>query len=192
MEAEATILRISKQPVCCCPVCMHHAKRYTVSKPLTTRLYISCTQGVLGCIVVNKDGAVLRSTCEVRAPNMHAHTQRSLVRLWALNTCAVAQAEVTKAHAQLIPDLAALARNMVRDLDPQVREHYPKWHSPLCCKLQNLGEQAVAVSEHMWCCVQNELEFLRIRSRKYEIMVAPSALCTSLCSTPNMRQNTGV
>lgn len=47
---------------------MHHAKRYTVSKPLTTKLYISYVQGVLGCIVVNKDGAVLRSTCEVRAP----------------------------------------------------------------------------------------------------------------------------
>ncbi len=31
------------------------------------------------------------------------------------------QADFTKAHAQLIPDLAALARSMVRDLDPTVR-----------------------------------------------------------------------
>ncbi len=38
------------------------------------------------------------------------------------------QAEFTKAHAQLIPDLAALARSMVRDLDPTVR--------PMpCCQL---------------------------------------------------------
>lgn len=113
---------------------MHHTKRSTVSKPLTTKLCTSYTQGVLGCIVVNKDGAVLRSTCEVRAPQHACTHTKKFGRLWAQNMCVVAQAEVTKAHAQLIPDLAALARNMVRDLDPQVREHYPKWHSPLCCK----------------------------------------------------------
>ncbi|KXZ53284.1 hypothetical protein GPECTOR_7g1178 [Gonium pectorale] len=44
---------------------------------------------------------------------------------------------MTKQYADLIPSLADLARNLVRDLDPQ-----------------------------------NDLEFLRIRSHKHEIMVA--------------------
>mmetsp|Transcript_14406 Transcript_14406/g.39034 ORF Transcript_14406/g.39034 Transcript_14406/m.39034 type:complete len:108 (+) Transcript_14406:103-426(+) len=44
---------------------------------------------------------------------------------------------LTKQYAELIPSLADLARNLVRDLDPQ-----------------------------------NDLEFLRIRSFKHEIMIA--------------------
>lgn len=56
-------------------------------------------------------------------------------------------------HAALIPQLARLAKNMVRELDPD-----------------------------------NDLEFLRIRSLKHEIMVAPRALSTpafhkNYCST---------
>ncbi|KAA6422141.1 MAG: Dynein light chain roadblock-type 2 [Trebouxia sp. A1-2] len=61
-------------------------------------------QGVLGCIVVNKDGVILKTTCEPETAELHSH---------------------------LIPQLAGLARNM------------------------------------------NDLEFLRIRSMKQEIMVAP-------------------
>lgn len=74
---------------------------------------ISSHKGVLGCIVVNKDNIILKTTCEPEVAELHSH---------------------------LIPQLAILARNMVRDLDPQ-----------------------------------NELEFLRIRSMKQEIMVAPHA-----------------
>jgi dynein light chain roadblock-type len=60
------------------------------------------------------------------------------------------QDSLTKQYSELIPSLADLARNLVRDLDPQ-----------------------------------NDLEFLRIRSFKHEIMVAASKyrkkLCDSLC-----------
>ena len=33
------------------------------------------------------------------------------------------QPEVAELHSHLIPQLAVLARNMVRDLDPQVGQH---------------------------------------------------------------------
>ncbi|KAK9810462.1 hypothetical protein WJX72_011086 [[Myrmecia] bisecta] len=69
-------------------------------------------KGVVGCIILDHNGQTLRTTCDP---------------------------EVTEKHAHLIPQLALLARNMVRDLDPQ-----------------------------------NDLEFLRIRSQKHEIMVAPN------------------
>lgn len=67
-------------------------------------------KGVLGVIIVNQQGVPLRSTLDDA---------------------------MTKQYADLIPGLADLARNLVRDLDPQ-----------------------------------NDLEFLRIRSYKHEIMVA--------------------
>eukprot|EP01024_Parvocaulis_polyphysoides_P043321 TRINITY_DN395_c0_g1_i2.p3 TRINITY_DN395_c0_g1~~TRINITY_DN395_c0_g1_i2.p3 ORF type:complete len:100 (-),score=3.22 TRINITY_DN395_c0_g1_i2:42-341(-) len=70
-------------------------------------------KGVLGTVIVDKEGQVLKTSL----------TQ-----------------ELTNSYATLIPGLTLLARNMVRDLDPQ-----------------------------------NDLEFLRLRSDKYEIMVAPYA-----------------
>ena len=48
---------------------------------------------------------------------------------------------MTAQYADLIPQLALMARSLVRDLDPQ-----------------------------------NDLQFLRIRSKMHEIMVAPGAL----------------
>ena len=54
-------------------------------------------------------------------------------------------------HASLIPQLAKLAKNMVRELDPD-----------------------------------NDLEFLRIRSLKHEIMVAPRAFFRAVpCCAPH-------
>mmetsp|Transcript_33074 Transcript_33074/g.59824 ORF Transcript_33074/g.59824 Transcript_33074/m.59824 type:complete len:100 (-) Transcript_33074:328-627(-) len=67
-------------------------------------------KGVLGVIIVNNEGIPLRSTLD------------------DVNT---------KNYADLIPSLSSLAKNMIRDLDPQ-----------------------------------NDLEFLRIRSQKHEIMVS--------------------
>mmetsp|Transcript_4759 Transcript_4759/g.8265 ORF Transcript_4759/g.8265 Transcript_4759/m.8265 type:complete len:107 (-) Transcript_4759:530-850(-) len=71
---------------------------------------IQSHKGVLGTVIVSSSGAALRSTLDD---------------------------SLTKQYAELIPSLADLARNLVRDLDPQ-----------------------------------NDLEFLRIRSFKHEIMVA--------------------
>ena len=65
----------------------------------------------MGTIIVDKEGKPLRTT---------------------------ADAETTEKYAELMPDLAGMARSLVRDLDPQ-----------------------------------NDLEFLRIRSREDEIMVSP-------------------
>eukprot|EP00243_Klebsormidium_subtile_P010605 TRINITY_DN5727_c0_g1_i1.p1 TRINITY_DN5727_c0_g1~~TRINITY_DN5727_c0_g1_i1.p1 ORF type:complete len:103 (+),score=9.09 TRINITY_DN5727_c0_g1_i1:576-884(+) len=69
-------------------------------------------KGVLGTIIVDAEGTVLRTT--VLQPDMAAKC------------------------ASLIPSLSAMARSCVRDLDPQ-----------------------------------NDLQFLRIRSKQHEILVAP-------------------
>lgn len=71
---------------------------------------IQSHKGVLGTVIVSSQGVPLRSTLDEA---------------------------LTKQYAELIPSLSDLARNLVRDLDPQ-----------------------------------NDLEFLRIRSFKHEIMVA--------------------
>lgn len=84
-------------------------------------------KGVLGVVVVDANGQAL-----------HTNLDETL----------------TKQYAELIPGLAALARNMVRDLDPQ-----------------------------------NDLEFLRIRSVKHEIMVAPKEDFTLIAiQDPNARE----
>jgi len=67
-------------------------------------------KGVLGTVIVSNSGTTLRSTLDDF---------------------------LTEQYCKLIPSLAELARNLVRDLDPQ-----------------------------------NDLDFLRIRSFKHEIMVA--------------------
>eukprot|EP00879_Flechtneria_rotunda_P006462 GHRR01006791.1.p2 GENE.GHRR01006791.1~~GHRR01006791.1.p2 ORF type:complete len:107 (+),score=34.06 GHRR01006791.1:362-682(+) len=71
---------------------------------------VSRHKGVLGLIVVGNDGSIYQSTLEER---------------------------LAQEYAAMIPSLTALARNVVRELDPQ-----------------------------------NDMEFLRIRSNKQEIMVA--------------------
>lgn len=59
--------------------------------------------------------------------------------------CAGPQDKVTQQYIELVPALSALAKNLVRDVDPQ-----------------------------------NDLEFVRIRSNKHEIMVAPSEWHTAV------------
>jgi dynein light chain roadblock-type len=72
---------------------------------------IQTHKGVIGVVVINKEGIAIRSTLD----------QTSTVQ-----------------YATLISQLAAKAKSAVRDIDPQ-----------------------------------NDLTFLRIRSKKHEIMVAP-------------------
>eukprot|EP00754_Rhynchopus_humris_P034399 Rhum_TRINITY_DN15732_c0_g1::Rhum_TRINITY_DN15732_c0_g1_i1::g.161975::m.161975/K10419/DYNLRB, DNCL2; dynein light chain roadblock-type len=69
-------------------------------------------KGVLGILIVNSDGAPIKTTIE--------------------------DANISNQYAQLITALTGKARHCVRDLDPT-----------------------------------NDLTFLRIRSKKHEIMVAP-------------------
>eukprot|EP00877_Chromochloris_zofingiensis_P014620 jgi/Chrzof1/9411/Cz04g02030.t1 len=72
---------------------------------------VSKHKGVLGLIVASNQGVIYKSTLDE---------------------------SLTQQYTSMIPGLTGLAKNMVRDLDPQ-----------------------------------NDLEFLRIRSAKHEIMVAP-------------------
>eukprot|EP00735_Rhodelphis_limneticus_P008442 TRINITY_DN2143_c0_g1::TRINITY_DN2143_c0_g1_i1::g.12913::m.12913 TRINITY_DN2143_c0_g1::TRINITY_DN2143_c0_g1_i1::g.12913 ORF type:complete len:110 (-),score=22.61,sp/Q9DAJ5/DLRB2_MOUSE/67.33/1e-44,Robl_LC7/PF03259.12/8.1e-26 TRINITY_DN2143_c0_g1_i1:230-559(-) len=79
---------------------------------------IQAHKGVLGVIIVNSDGIVIRSTLD-NAGSSNGNSQ-------------------SNQYAALITQLAAKARSAIRDLDPQ-----------------------------------NDLTFLRVRSKKHEIMVAP-------------------
>mmetsp|Transcript_31903 Transcript_31903/g.68729 ORF Transcript_31903/g.68729 Transcript_31903/m.68729 type:complete len:101 (+) Transcript_31903:56-358(+) len=72
---------------------------------------IKTHRGVVGIVIVNSDGAPIRTTLDKKQ---------------------------TEQYAELVSQLAAKARSVVRDLDPM-----------------------------------NDLTFLRIRSKKHEIMVAP-------------------
>lgn len=75
------------------------------------------------------------------------------------------QDQLTAEYAALIPNLADLARNLVRDLDPQVCTMFLR----ACSHSNNRN------------IFQNDLEFLRIRSFKHEIMVAASKFYTPPC-----------
>jgi len=72
---------------------------------------INAHKGVLATIIVDHEGKPIRST---------------------------ADANVTEQYCELIPQLATMARSLVRDLDPQ-----------------------------------NDLQFLRVRSKLHEILIAP-------------------
>jgi hypothetical protein len=83
------------------------------------------------------------------------------------------QPVVTAVYAELIPQLAAMARSLVRDLDPQV------------CASARAAEASAAARSPDRCRVpflsQNDLQFLRVRSKEHEIMVyagARPARCT--------------
>lgn len=66
------------------------------------------SQGVLGCLVVSSSGQALRSSLDE---------------------------SLTKQYSELIPRLADLARNLVRDLDPQVSAHQGTRHHTHACEL---------------------------------------------------------
>ena len=113
------------------------------------------SQGVLGTVIVSNSGAPLRTTLDVSLLKTCEHCLRAPA-FWFLKFVRIAafQESLTRQYAEMIPGLADLARNMVRDLDPQ-----------------------------------NDLEFLRIRSFKHEIMVAASKslgkevlCCASACA----------
>ena len=78
------------------------------------------TQGVLGTIIVNEEGEAVRATTLCDASGAPVEDQSGAVAKFS----------------SLVPQLASMARNMVRDLDPQ-----------------------------------NDLRFLRVRSRDHEMMV---------------------
>ena len=184
---------------------------------------------MLGCIVVNKDNVILKTTCEVCTfgHDLELHAGQ-------LSTYVYVQPEVAELHSHLIPQLAILARNMVRDLDPQVHiwascyalqaaEQLTRVLLFMACpesctcvlgpecfseSIRKIRSDCIAsaiailrtclhgiylIRQHYqtvpattgtryvscstaWLLMQNELEFLRIRSMKQEIMVAPREL----------------
>lgn len=80
-------------------------------------------QGVIGVIIVNNQGVPLRSTFEHVSP-FAATGLRAFAAFGAVISDTVytrTQDAMTKQYADLVPGLADLARNLVRDLDPQVR-----------------------------------------------------------------------
>lgn len=107
------------------------------------------------------------------------------------------QPEIAELHSHLIPQLAILARNMVRDLDPQVRTYIHMVQTS--ASIHFLGTRIVAVTAalvqcisaayHMLVMLQNDLEFLRIRSMKQEVMVAPRKWHTTHYNRSNILES---
>lgn len=97
--------------MCACPRCARAPPTTAQSEVEATLQRINGHRGVIGTIIVDKEGVAIRSSCE---------------------------ADVTAQYARLVPQLASMARSAVCDLDPQ-----------------------------------NDLQFLRLRSKQHEILVAP-------------------
>merc|ERR1712166_1055951 len=68
------------------------------------------------------------------------------------------RSEQTAQYASCITEITNKARAVVRDLDPQVTA---------------LNSTCLDIGLGIEWCLQNDLTFLRIRSKKHEIMVAP-------------------
>jgi hypothetical protein len=83
---------------------------------------LGCMQGVEGVIIAANDGQIHKST---------------------LNE------QLTQEYASQIPGLAALARNVVRDLDPQVIEQHRQAPSSLTTSFTSCSE--VSVVCHVDC-----------------------------------------
>lgn len=98
-------------------------------------------KGVLGYSVLTPDGAPIRTTCD---------------------------AATTALHAAAVPRLAAAARAMVRDLDPQVRALVWACSLPVCITSTFVIPQLML----SWVPPQEDLQYLRVRSSKHELMVA--------------------
>lgn len=84
-------------------------------------------QGVLGTVIVNSAGVPVRTTLDVSAAKTcctQRHFSCRINKLLSIRSGSLAcsQEALTKQYAELIPSLADLARNLVRDLDPQVRQ----------------------------------------------------------------------
>ncbi len=91
-------------------------------------------QGVLGYIVFNAEGTLLKTSFEVlfaldcnldqyylfhdAGKPSSASDQKSDMLSLKINACA--QEDVAKTYASLLPDLSYLGHNMVRVLDPEV------------------------------------------------------------------------
>ncbi len=82
-------------------------------------------QGVLGTVIVSSSGQPIRSTLDVSRGEgtgsfvilSPPYSNSSATHCFL----SVLQDNLTKQYAEMIPSLADLARNLVRDLDPQVR-----------------------------------------------------------------------
>ncbi|KFH07760.1 putative dynein light chain roadblock-type 2 [Toxoplasma gondii MAS] len=113
---------------------------------------IKTHKGVCGIVIVNSDGVPIRSTLD---------------------------SQTTAQYSALISQLAAKARSVVRDLDPQTRlPFFPVFRFD-CIFSCGFG------------LLQNDLTFLRIRSKKHEILVAPDKdYVLIVIQDPNSEQGT--
>lgn len=103
---------------------------------------ISKHKGVKGVLIVGNDGCIHKSTLDVSgSPSAAELVLCSPAGSWSVivsstrcphASCWQLQEHLTQEYASMIPSLTALARSMVRELDPQVSEEGAQacW---LCC-----------------------------------------------------------
>ena len=111
------------------------------------------------------------------------------------------QPGITATYAQLIPQLATMARNLIRDLDPQARALARRraGRTRVRPPLAAVCAAACAVNERFSGPrrpplppppAQNDLQFLRIRSKESEIMVYSGASTRRPVALPAPRSST--
>ena len=76
-------------------------------------------RGVQGCVVLDAQGMAAKTSMDVRCTWLVVHAPLHLQPgLHVRRTGATLQENLTKAHATIMPQLAQLAKNMLRELDP--------------------------------------------------------------------------
>lgn len=93
--------------------------------------------------------------------------------------------ERAEALAQAMRPLAAKAQGVIRDLDPTVRQRHMY---RLVDKIIPTNGNSIKKTTTKNTCIQNELEYLRIKTRKHELMMAVGGCETGLAVTHTCRQ----
>jgi hypothetical protein len=97
------------------------------------------------------------------------------------------QADVSGKYAALVPSLATLAHSMIRDVDPQVgicmHACIRRGQSCRAQAFEAMHACRALVPTTSAACVQDGLQFLRLRTRTREIMVSTRALASAETSS---------
>lgn len=131
---------------------------------------IQSHRGVEGIIIVNKDGITLKSTMDEAKTSEYA-ANVSQVRPLRPSVVTPGARPRPTAHSRR-RQLAAKARSIVRTLDADVRAGRAGAPCPARCDCPHCPT-LTAPAPGPRRAMQDDLSFLRIRSRKHELMVAP-------------------
>ncbi len=137
---------------------------------------IQSHKGVLGTLIVNRDGRAIKSSFDREETTKYAGRPFPV----PLPFSKMSYAEISSFQSGLISQLTTKAVSVVRTLDATV-PHPSAPQSKFLLTMVCTSTSRERVHSFLLFGLQNDLTFLRVRSKKYEIMVAPGALRSRSC-----------